>query len=359
MLNRAKVVSYLAAHRAALLAAALIVVVGTVTAASQSPMEMVGLQSQRICAEFTDATGLYVGNNVSMLGVTVGRIDRIEQRRAGVEVHMKVRKSLKLPADVGALVVASSIVTDRRVEFTKPYTAGATYPVARCIPLNRTRTPKGISDTLDGVNRTAAALLGGNDPTQIRQGREALDKFIANATAITDGTGPQLNEFLGSLSKVLGNTSEVDGTVRRMVDSLYSLTNMFVTNWPDLKALLDNLSGVVRAVQGATNGLGEALAYANEFLPVAVRNIGRYDKQLYGLADTLVPYSHELLKRVDNIGDLIRYLPIAMGKLPGLVDPIMHALLFTYKSPRFVTTSGGKKLSMNLADLLTSMSGAR
>ncbi|GAB08238.1 Mce family protein [Gordonia araii NBRC 100433] len=345
----------------AVAAAVVAVVVSAVVVSAAAPFGMASLAvwSRGVCAQFADATGLYVGNNVSMLGVTVGRVTGIEQRHDSVEVRMDVVPDLKLPSDTGAVIAASSIVTDRRVEFTKPYVRGPELSDGVCISREDTRTPKGISDALDGLNRTVSAALGTDDPTKAREGAKALEEFVNNATTIADGNAGQLNLFLAATSKALGDPAVLDTSARRMVDSLQSLTTMFVTNWPDFNKLLDNLSNTAKLIQGSTNGLGQAIAYANDFLPMLVRNIGKYDRQLYGIADALVPYAHELLKRADNFVDLLLYLPAAIGKLPGLVDPILRALLFTYKSPRFETSVNGQQTTVDLADLLNSINGGR
>lgn len=315
------------------------------------------LGMKTVCADFPDAIGLYEGNNVAMLGVPVGSISGIEQRERSVRVTMKVDSGLDLPADVGAVTVASSIVTDRRVEFSRPYVSGPKFDVDECI--TKTRTPKGISDVLDGINRTAAEVLGGDSESDAEEGQRQLAAFVENIDRLVDGTGNQANLALAAVSKIIGDPAAKDATARRMIDSTAELSNMFITSWPDFENVLSRLSSVARLIQGSTNGLGMAVDYANDFLPVIVRNIGKYDKQLYGLADALVPFSHELLKRVDNIGEFFAYLPVAIGKVPGLVDPILHALLFTYKSPRFEVSSGGQKVQMNMADLLVAAQGGR
>lgn len=310
-----------------------------------------------VCAEFTDAIGLYEGNNVAMLGVSIGRVTKIVQQERHVEVRMSIPSDLDLPADVGATTVSGSIVTDRRVEFTKPYVGGPKLDTSKCI--SKTRTPKGISDVLDGINKTAEAVLGGDSDADIETGKQELATFVENIDNVIDGSGNQANLALAAISKIIGDPATKDAIARRLIDSTAELTNMFVTNWPDFQKVLDRLASVANLIQGATNGLGSAVAYANDFLPVIVRNIGKYDKQLYGLGDALIPFADELLKHVDDMGEFLAYLPVAIGKAPGLVDPIVHALLFTYKSPRFEVSAGGTTKLMNMADLLAASQGGQ
>lgn len=270
---------------------------------------------------------------------------------------MSIPSDLDLPADVGATTVSGSIVTDRRVEFTKPYVGGPKLDTSKCI--SKTRTPKGISDVLDGINKTAEAILGGDSDADINAGKKELATFVENVDKLIDGTGNQANLALAAISKIIGDPAAKDATARRLIDSTAQLTNMFVTNWPDFEKVLSRLASVANLVQGSTNGLGMAISYANDFLPVIARNISKYDKQLYGWGDEMIPLADELLEHVDDIGEFLAYVPVAIGKAPGLVDPIVHALLFTYKSPRFEVSAGGTTKQMNMADLLAASQGGQ
>lgn len=78
-----------------------------------------------MCAEFTDAVGgLYPGNKVALLGIEIGSMSAIVNKPDHVEVDFTVPADLVLPADVGAVTYSQSIVTDRHIELTKPYTGG-------------------------------------------------------------------------------------------------------------------------------------------------------------------------------------------------------------------------------------------
>ncbi|MEW1932314.1 MlaD family protein [Rhodococcus sp. NPDC079359] len=147
--------------RIAVAAAVVVTLVGSVASAT-SVIDR-GAGNSSLCAEFTDTVGLYEGNSVMMLGVVVGTVTRIENSDAAVVVTMDIDDSLRLPAEVGAVTLSNSIVTDRHVELTQPYIDGPEFDRSSCIPLDRTRTPLGISDTLDAVSGLASDLLGPAD----------------------------------------------------------------------------------------------------------------------------------------------------------------------------------------------------
>ena len=117
--------------------AAVMVVVAAVVAAVVIGAKMVMPKHTRaMCAEFTDAVGLYPGNKVALLGIEVGSTTAIVNKPDHVEVDFTVPTDLDLPADIGAVTYSQSIVTDRHIELTKPYTGGPKYTGPGCIKLS-------------------------------------------------------------------------------------------------------------------------------------------------------------------------------------------------------------------------------
>ena len=77
-----------------------------------------------VTAYFEDSAGLFVGNDVGILGVAVGKITDIEPDGDRVKVTMEIDADRAVPADAGAVVVARSVATDRYVELTPVYDGG-------------------------------------------------------------------------------------------------------------------------------------------------------------------------------------------------------------------------------------------
>ncbi|MFC9995030.1 MCE family protein [Nocardia sp. NPDC127526] len=288
---------------------AVVVVAGVagVTWANSSVRET----KQSVCAEFTDSVGLYEGNSVTMLGVEIGTVSKIEALGNRMRVTMEIGDEVRLPADIQAVTMSSSIVTDRHVELTKPYTGGAEYDTAQCIPLERTKTPIGISEALDAMGTLAGDLTGG------QPGDTLLDQTLTAADRAIDGTGPQWNQLLQRLSAVVGDPAQKDVVFRRLVDNLDELTTMFITNWPDMAAVLDNLRAGLQLIGEFSAEFASAVDIAVEFLPVLARNVGKYDQQVYALLDLYLPQLNDLLERNQgSITDLLSQLPPLAANLP-------------------------------------------
>src|SRR4051794_593437 len=114
--------------------------------------------SHHITAYFTRTIGLYKGNDVRMLGVRVGKIDSIKVKGPGVEVKMTVAGKYKLPADVGAVIVPPSVVSDRFVQLTPAYTGGAELPTHAVLNTDRTQVPLEFDEIFKNVDQLNRAL---------------------------------------------------------------------------------------------------------------------------------------------------------------------------------------------------------
>ena len=131
----------------------------------------------------TDSTsGLYEGNAVAVLGMTVGKVTSIKSRGSYVEVGMEIDADTPVPADVTAVTV-SSVLTDRHVELTPVYDGGPRLQAHQII--DKTRVPVELDRTLAMSQKLAVSLQGDGGG---HGGRWRT--LLSTAAAITDGNGP-------------------------------------------------------------------------------------------------------------------------------------------------------------------------
>ncbi|OZE44750.1 hypothetical protein CH256_01680 [Rhodococcus sp. 05-2254-6] len=317
--------------RIAVAAAVVVTLVGSV--ASATSVIDPGAGNSSLCAEFTDTVGLYEGNSVMMLGVVVGTVTRIENTDTAVVVTMDIDDSLRLPAEVGAVTLSNSIVTDRHVEFTQPYIDGPEFDRPSCIPLDRTRTPLGISDTLDAVSGLASDLLGPADAEGNHD--EILGDTLRSADDSLRGSGTQLNDSLRQLAQLVGDPADKDTTVRRLIDNLDGLIDTFVVSWPEVAKLLDNLKRGMITLSEFTQSFGTTVALTTEFIPPLARNVAKYDEKVYAFLDQAVPVVDVLLGRVGDIKDILAQVPTVGENLMTMYDNDSRSGRVIYHPPQF------------------------
>lgn len=113
-----------------------------------------------VTAQFDSAAGLYPGSTVAVLGMRVGSVEKITPEGGYVEVEFTVDRQVALPADVQAVTISTSILTDRQIELTPPYRGGAVMHDNETIGLNRTKTPVEFSRVVAVLDKLSISLRG-------------------------------------------------------------------------------------------------------------------------------------------------------------------------------------------------------
>ncbi len=241
--------------------------------------------TRSLCAEFSDASGLYEGNSVAMLGKKVGRVVGIhEEGQKGVRVDMRIDKTVPLPADVGATLVSTSIVTERQIEFTHPYRGGEYYKSAECIPLEKTRTPLGISQTLDAISTLSDELVkdDGRNTDAILQALTLVSKNM-------EGTQGDISGILQDSATLINDPTRRDSQIRRIVANLATLTGVATENSTEVTQLFDNFVGAIEVIVAFGQTFGAATEYAGTFVPILSRLSSAFGPPIFSLGDAAVP----------------------------------------------------------------------
>ncbi len=245
-----------------LLAAATVIGLGIV--ASLALIRESTNHQMTVTAQFEDAVGLYEGNAVSVLGMKIGSIESIVSMGGHVEVKLLIDSGIDIPADVEAVTVNTSILTDRHVELTPPYRGGLKLRNNDVIGLGRTRTPVEFDRTLAMIDRLSLSLSGNG------QGQGPLAEFLAASSATVTGNGERIKETLNELSEALrlgddhgAHTSE---TIRSVVDNLAELAQAASENDQAIRDFGSNLRQVSDIVAEESLGTGTTGAQINEII---------------------------------------------------------------------------------------------
>ena len=94
-----------------------------------------------VVAYFENSNGIYVGDDVRILGVNVGRITEIQPQPERVKISFWYDSKYKVPADAKAAILSPTLVTARAIQLTPVYTAGPVMPDDAVIPQERTAVP--------------------------------------------------------------------------------------------------------------------------------------------------------------------------------------------------------------------------
>src|SRR5690606_42118395 len=115
--------------------------------------------------------GLDEGNSVRVRGVEMGTVERVQPMGDRVKVTVTYDRTVRLPADVQAVIVAPSLVSDRYIQFTPPYSGGPTLKNNAVIGQDRTAVPLEVDElyeTLIEVSETLGPKGANKDSSQSR-----------------------------------------------------------------------------------------------------------------------------------------------------------------------------------------------
>jgi virulence factor Mce-like protein len=270
-----------------------------------------------VTAQFDSAAGLYEGNTVAVLGMPVGSVTRITPKGGFVEVEFTVDKKVQVPADVQAVTVSNSILTDRQIELTPPYHNGPTLQNHDTIGLNRTKTPVEFARVLDVLDKLSASLRGdgrGNGPVA----------DVLNASAgIADGNGQQMKDALGELSNALRLSSDrgaVTGDqLTTIIRNLSSLFEASANNDATLREFGSTVRQLSQILADENLGSGTTGKKLNEVLKQAGEVLEAHRDEI----KQIVLNGNTALKTtVDHQRDLAEFLDL----MPMTLDNIYNTI---------------------------------
>jgi phospholipid/cholesterol/gamma-HCH transport system substrate-binding protein len=247
-----------------------------------------------IAALFTSATAIYPGDDVRVAGVKVGTIKAIEPQGTTAKMTLAVDRTVPIPAEARAVIVAQNLVGSRYVQLAPAFgadgdTSGPRMRAGDVIGLERTAVPVEWDEIKTQLTRLATDL-GPNAASST----SSVGRFIDSAANALDGNGDKLRETirqLTGLSRILadgsGNVTDIIANLQTFVtvlrdsnaqivqfqDRLATVSSVLDESRSDLDAALTNLTSAVDDVQRFVAGSRNQTAEQVGRLSDVVRNL--------------------------------------------------------------------------------------
>jgi len=272
-------------------------------------------------AVFPRTVGLYVGSQVSVLGIKVGEITGLEPQGTAVQVSFTVDDDLRIPAQARAVVVAPTLVSDRRLELTPVYSGGPALEPDSEIPLERTAVPVEVDEVLEEVQDLSTALgpRGAN-----RDG--ALNDLLQAGSRTLKGNGSRLNDTVTEFSRAVETASGTGDDLASTLTNLAQLTRALAASAAPVRRLastLEAVSGSLAAQRDALVGTVDGLAVAMQEVRSLVRDSGpALTRNTAGLLDV----TRTILKEEQALRETLNLAPVTLQNFIGTFDPQTSAL---------------------------------
>jgi phospholipid/cholesterol/gamma-HCH transport system substrate-binding protein len=261
-------------------------------------------QGKDYSAYFNDAGGISPGNDVSVSGIKVGKVNSVELAGTSAKVDFTVDRKIRVGDQSLVSIKTDSVLGQKSLAVT-PKGSGQ----SMVIPLGRTTTPYTLSIALQDLGENTANL----DKAKLDQALGVLTDTLHDATpqlrGALDGVANlsrSLNKRDQALEELLGHAKKVSDTLAQRAGQV----NELITDGNLLFSALDERRQALSTLISGIRGVSEQLS---GFVADNKREFGPALKQLNLLMANL-------LERKDHIGDALKRLPgyaTALGEVVG------------------------------------------
>lgn len=263
----------------------------------------------RYGAEFSDVSGLYVGDHVRISGVQVGKVEAIRLEGRNARVDFTAQADHPLFTNTVAAVRYQTLVGQRYVELVQPAQPDAQLPNSGTIPLGQTIPSFDVAKLFNGFQPIFQTLdpaqfnLLGENLLRLIQGDEsgigpflhhldviaklAVDRqavitvMIRNLSAISQdlgGKSQQLFHLIAQLNDVLARFASVGEQFRATLD----------TQLPGLRSTVHLLQYTERTFDGTTVPLYDLVSRMWPQTPTIIAGLSLTPSLIQGMRDWLV-----------------------------------------------------------------------
>ena len=270
---------------------------------------------------FDNSTGLYVGDDVRIRGVSVGKITKIQPEPLRTRVTFWFDRRHKVPAEANAVVLSPQLVTGRAIQLTPPYRGGETMNNGTVIPQDRTAVPVEWDDVRTQLERLTEMLQPATPG-----GVSTLGALINSAAGNLSGQGTAIRETIVKLSQTISvlneHSTDVFGTVKNLSTLVSGLRDS-----SDLLAQLNiNLAGVSALLADDPNKVARAVGDLNDVIG-DVRGFVAETREPIGVAsDTLRSVSDAVIGSLDDLEQTLHIAPNVAANFNNIYEPANGSL---------------------------------
>ena len=280
-----------------------------------------GDNNRIVNADFAFVNGLYQGSTVTVLGVPVGTIDKVEARGDHVRLTLRVREDVKLPAKVQAYVLNPSVISDRHLELGPAYTEGDTFKDGGVIPVERTHSPISWDKLMESVKTLTQVMGPGTDTGTDGKSDEGLGALLSRTAKSWDGRGPEFGTAMSTLASASGIFGARSEDIAGLIDSLDLMMTTFKNKQVSLDGLITSMSR-----------LSDEWATANTDITTPIKDLRTVFDQINNfvlqhggdvgvVAENLDTLGKTLVKNKAGMAEFMDLAPLMMQNLSSTIGP--------------------------------------
>lgn len=293
-----------------------------------------------VVAYFANSNGIFVGDEVRILGVPVGKIDKIEPEPTRVKITFSYDGRYQVPADANAAILSPAIVTARVIQLSPAYTGGPELPNNAVIGEDRTAVPVEWDD-LRGQLQRLSELVQPAEPG----GSSTLGSVVHTTAQTLQGQGANIRKTITELSQAISVLDDHSDDAFGTIKNLSLLVSALQDSGDVMRQLNANLASTTGLLTNDPNEIGNAVS-ALDAVVGDVRSFVADNRESLGTtSDKLASVSTALTASLDDLKQGLHIVP-----------NVLQNLMNTYQPAQ--ATMGGAYAFNNFADPTTFLCGA-
>ena len=265
---------------------------------------------------FANSTAVFPGDDVRILGVPVGKVEKIEPQPERVKIWFWVERKFKVPVDVNAVILSPQLVTGRAIQLTPAYTSGPTLQDGAEIPENRTAVPVEWDDIRDQLQRLNELL----QPTK-PGGVSTLGEFINTAADNLRGQGATIRDTVIKLSQTLSALGDHSKDIFATFKNLSTLVSALHDSADLLEQLNHNLASVTSLLADDPNKVGQMVGDLNAVVG-DLQSFSADNREALGTtSDKLGSITTALVESLDDVKQALHLAPTTLQNFSNIYEP--------------------------------------
>jgi phospholipid/cholesterol/gamma-HCH transport system substrate-binding protein len=269
---------------------------------------------------FENSNGIYVGDDVRILGVNVGRIDKIEPQPDRVKISFWYDSKYKVPADANAAILSPTLVTSRALQLTPVFTGGPVMADNAVIPRERTVVPVEYDTFRQQLERLAKEL----QPTE-PGGVSPLGSFINTTADNLRGQGASIRDTVIKLSQAFSALGDHSTDIFSTVKNLSILVSALQDSTTLMRQLNQNLATVTGLLADNPNEIADAVRDLNSVVGDVQSFVADNRESLGTTSDKLAGVTQALTDSLDDVKQFLHVAPSAIQNYINIYQPAQGA----------------------------------
>lgn len=284
--------------------------------------------SKHMTAYFAKTTAFYEQSHVKLMGVDVGKVDKITIQGDRVRVDFHVDGDVPIVQNVNAAIVPLNLVGERNLVLSPAWTPGR--PQAgdgTVIPEERTSVPVETDDALKAFTNVANAL----DPAKVK-------KSLGTAAKSFAGNGDAFNLAVQQTGDLTHATAGQTDDLLQVAENLNTLAGVVKGREQVLGTLIQDFGAASKVLADEKHDIQDLITGILALLNNGGDLLNKYKGNLPGDLAVLTRVALTLQGDVKSVGGLITALPKVSSAFINGYDPQQRALVLRFAGDAFLRT---------------------